>query len=106
VGLVRLAAPGTRSSTGSRRAALLGDVGELHRSYHPSRHRFGDQLLENRSAGTCAARLKRPALRRRAWSSVPGRGAQLSAIGFGCMGLVGWYGERNDVEARAAVLEA
>jgi aryl-alcohol dehydrogenase-like predicted oxidoreductase len=33
-------------------------------------------------------------------------GAQLSAIGFGCMGLVGWYGERNDVEARAAVLEA
>jgi aryl-alcohol dehydrogenase-like predicted oxidoreductase len=33
-------------------------------------------------------------------------GVQLSAIGFGCMGSVGWYGERNDVEARATLLEA
>jgi aryl-alcohol dehydrogenase-like predicted oxidoreductase len=33
-------------------------------------------------------------------------GARLPAIGFGCMGLVGWYGERNDAEARATLLEA
>jgi aryl-alcohol dehydrogenase-like predicted oxidoreductase len=33
-------------------------------------------------------------------------GVRLPAIGFGCMGLVGWYGERDDVEARATVLEA
>jgi aryl-alcohol dehydrogenase-like predicted oxidoreductase len=30
----------------------------------------------------------------------------LSAIGFGCMGLVGWYGVRDDAEARATLLEA
>ena len=28
-------------------------------------------------------------------------GERLSAMGFGCMGLVGWYGTRNDTEARA-----
>ncbi|MFO1401258.1 MAG: aldo/keto reductase [Steroidobacteraceae bacterium] len=33
-------------------------------------------------------------------------GVRLPSIGFGCMGLVGWYGERNDAEARATVLEA
>lgn len=33
-------------------------------------------------------------------------GERLSAIGFGCMGLVGWYGSRNDAEARATLLEA
>ena len=33
-------------------------------------------------------------------------GAPLSAVGFGCMGLVGWYGERNDTESRATLLEA
>jgi aryl-alcohol dehydrogenase-like predicted oxidoreductase len=33
-------------------------------------------------------------------------GVQLPAVGFGCMGLIGWYGERNDAEARATVLEA
>src|SRR5687767_9305679 len=33
-------------------------------------------------------------------------GVQLSALGFGCMGSVGWYGERNDEEARATLLEA
>ena len=33
-------------------------------------------------------------------------GAEVSAIGFGCMGLVGWYGTRNDPESRAALLEA
>lgn len=27
----------------------------------------------------------------------------VSAIGLGCMGLVGWYGERDDAEARATV---
>ena len=32
--------------------------------------------------------------------------ARLSAVGFGCMGLVGWYGSRNDTEARATLLEA
>jgi aryl-alcohol dehydrogenase-like predicted oxidoreductase len=33
-------------------------------------------------------------------------GERLSAVGFGCMGLVGWYGERNDAEARATLLAA
>jgi aryl-alcohol dehydrogenase-like predicted oxidoreductase len=28
------------------------------------------------------------------------------ALGFGCMGLVGWYGQRNDDEARATLLAA
>jgi aryl-alcohol dehydrogenase-like predicted oxidoreductase len=31
---------------------------------------------------------------------------QVSPIGFGCMGLVGWYGSRNDEEARATLLAA
>lgn len=31
---------------------------------------------------------------------------RLGALGFGCMGLVGWYGTRNDDEARATLLEA
>ncbi len=36
-----------------------------------------------------------------------GRGTtSVSAIGFGCMGLVGWYGTRNDDEARATLLAA
>lgn len=30
----------------------------------------------------------------------------ISPLGFGCMGLVGWYGTRNDEEARATLLEA
>ena len=33
-------------------------------------------------------------------------GERVSALGFGCMGLVGWYGTRNDAEARATLLEA
>jgi aryl-alcohol dehydrogenase-like predicted oxidoreductase len=33
-------------------------------------------------------------------------GEHLSAVGFGCMGLVGWYGSRNDDEARATLLDA
>lgn len=33
-------------------------------------------------------------------------GLRLPPLGFGCMTLVGWYGERNDVEARATLLEA
>lgn len=33
-------------------------------------------------------------------------GERISALGFGCMGLVGWYGERNDEEARATLLAA
>ncbi len=33
-------------------------------------------------------------------------GEQLSELGFGCMGLVGWYGTRNDAEARATLIEA
>jgi aryl-alcohol dehydrogenase-like predicted oxidoreductase len=33
-------------------------------------------------------------------------GAQLSALGFGCMTLIGWYGTRNDEEARATLLSA
>ena len=30
----------------------------------------------------------------------------LGAVGFGCMGLVGWYGTRDDVESTATLLEA
>lgn len=30
----------------------------------------------------------------------------ISALGFGCMGLVGWYGTRNDDEARVTLLAA
>jgi len=33
-------------------------------------------------------------------------GVQLSALGFGCMTLIGWYGTRNDEEARATLLSA
>ena len=33
-------------------------------------------------------------------------GERLPALGFGCMGLVGWYGTRDDAEARATLLEA
>jgi aryl-alcohol dehydrogenase-like predicted oxidoreductase len=33
-------------------------------------------------------------------------GRRLSPIGFGCMGLVGWYGTRDDAESRAALAEA
>jgi len=35
-----------------------------------------------------------------------GTGVQLSALGFGCMTLIGWYGTRNDDEARATLLSA
>jgi aryl-alcohol dehydrogenase-like predicted oxidoreductase len=33
-------------------------------------------------------------------------GERISAIGFGCMGLIGWYGARDDAEGRATLLEA
>jgi aryl-alcohol dehydrogenase-like predicted oxidoreductase len=33
-------------------------------------------------------------------------GVHLSALGFGCMTLIGWYGTRNDAEARATLLSA
>ena len=33
-------------------------------------------------------------------------GPSVFPVGFGCMGLVGWYGSRNDDEARATLLEA
>ena len=33
-------------------------------------------------------------------------GERVSALGFGCMGLVGWYGERDDAEAKATLLAA
>ncbi len=33
-------------------------------------------------------------------------GESVSAIGLGCMGLVGWYGERDDIEAAATVQRA
>lgn len=33
-------------------------------------------------------------------------GPQLSAVGFGCMGLTGWYGTRDDEESRATLLAA
>ncbi|HZF16024.1 MAG TPA: aldo/keto reductase [Steroidobacteraceae bacterium] len=35
-----------------------------------------------------------------------GTGVKLPALGFGCMGLVGWYGGRDDAEAEATVAEA
>ncbi|MFT3905294.1 MAG: aldo/keto reductase [Steroidobacteraceae bacterium] len=33
-------------------------------------------------------------------------GVQVSALGFGCMGLIGWYGVRDDAEATATLLAA
>ena len=33
-------------------------------------------------------------------------GTRISTVGFGCMGLVGWYGTRDDQESRATLLEA
>jgi aryl-alcohol dehydrogenase-like predicted oxidoreductase len=33
-------------------------------------------------------------------------GRQFAPLGFGCMTLVGWYGERNDAEASATLLAA
>ena len=33
-------------------------------------------------------------------------GIHLPALGFGCMTLIGWYGTRNDEEARATLLSA
>jgi aryl-alcohol dehydrogenase-like predicted oxidoreductase len=33
-------------------------------------------------------------------------GEQVSAVGLGCMGLVGWYGNRDDAEAAATVRRA
>lgn len=33
-------------------------------------------------------------------------GERVSALGFGCMGLVGWYGERDDAEARETLVAA
>jgi aryl-alcohol dehydrogenase-like predicted oxidoreductase len=33
-------------------------------------------------------------------------GVRLSALGFGCMTLIGWYGTRDDEEARATLLAA
>lgn len=33
-------------------------------------------------------------------------GVELSAIGFGCMGSFGWYGERDDAQARATIQQA
>lgn len=35
-----------------------------------------------------------------------GSKVELPPMGFGCMGLVGWYGTRNDAEARATVAAA
>jgi aryl-alcohol dehydrogenase-like predicted oxidoreductase len=33
-------------------------------------------------------------------------GEHISALGLGCMGMVGWYGERDDKEARATLTRA
>ena len=33
-------------------------------------------------------------------------GERVGALGFGCMGLVGWYGARDDAEARATLHQA
>lgn len=33
-------------------------------------------------------------------------GPSIKALGFGCMGMVGWYGTRNDDESRATLHEA
>jgi aryl-alcohol dehydrogenase-like predicted oxidoreductase len=37
---------------------------------------------------------------------VGGSGVRVGAIGLGCMGLVGWYGQRDDAEAEATVRRA
>lgn len=47
--------------------------------------------------------LSSPAASRRPVGQGP---ATVAPIGFGCMGLVGWYGQRNDEEARATLLAA
>jgi aryl-alcohol dehydrogenase-like predicted oxidoreductase len=48
-------------------------------------------------------RANQPALARRP----VGRSAtNVAAVGFGCMGLVGWYGTRDDEEARSTLLAA
>jgi aryl-alcohol dehydrogenase-like predicted oxidoreductase len=44
-----------------------------------------------------------PAAGRRPMGQGP---ASIHPIGFGCMGLVGWYGQRDDDEARATLLAA
>src|SRR5688572_13124734 len=44
-----------------------------------------------------------PAINRRPMGRGP---ATVAPIGFGCMGLVGWYGSRDDDEARATLLAA
>ncbi len=33
-------------------------------------------------------------------------GERIAAVGLGCMGMVGWYGERDDIEARATIARA
>ena len=33
-------------------------------------------------------------------------GERIAAVGLGCMGMVGWYGERDDAEARATIARA
>jgi aryl-alcohol dehydrogenase-like predicted oxidoreductase len=33
-------------------------------------------------------------------------GEKISALGLGCMGMVGWYGQRDDAEAKATLLRA
>ncbi len=38
--------------------------------------------------------------------TVGSTGERVGAIGLGCMGLVGWYGERDDAEAEATVRRA
>jgi aryl-alcohol dehydrogenase-like predicted oxidoreductase len=38
--------------------------------------------------------------------SLGNTGVRLSALGFGCMTLIGWYGTRDDDEARATLLAA
>jgi len=38
--------------------------------------------------------------------SLGASGVKLSALGLGCMTLIGWYGTRNDEEARATLLAA
>ena len=38
--------------------------------------------------------------------SLGSTGTSVSALGLGCMGMVGWYGARDDAEARATLLRA
>jgi aryl-alcohol dehydrogenase-like predicted oxidoreductase len=54
----------------------------------------------------CLGMIPFPAMNTIAQRTLGNSGERVSAVGFGCMGLVGWYGTRNDEESRATLLAA